>query len=278
MTVISVSIGSLLGAMNGPFSWGLYLLTLAGMVVLHAATNLINDYYDVLNGVDYRDVGTARYRPHPLLEGRLLPRHVRNGAALLYTASMMAGIYLAAERGWELLWIGGIGIFASIAYTAPPFRYKYKAMGEFAVFLMWGPLMVQGAYFVQRRELSLDALWVSLPFGILVALVLLINNTRDIRHDRQRGIVTLPILIGKRNGLRFYAALVWLAYLGILLLSLLGPLDLWALIVLASLPLAVRLLKQMRRQIPVDADAQTAKLDTAIGLLLVISMIPGSLF
>jgi 1,4-dihydroxy-2-naphthoate octaprenyltransferase len=278
MTVISVSIGSLLGAMTGSFSWGFYMLVLAGLIILHAATNLINDYYDVRSGVDFLDVSTAQYRPHPLLEGKLTPRQVRNGALLLYAIAVVIGIYLAAERGWQLLWIGCIGIFASLAYTAPPFRYKYKALGEFSVFLMWGPLMVGGAYFIQRQEFATEALWVSLPFGTLVALVLLINNTRDIRHDKQKGIVTLPILIGERNGLRLYTALVVLAYVGILLMSLLGPLDLWALIVLASLPLALRLLKQMKGQIPVDADAQTAKLDTAFGLLLVLSLLPGGLF
>jgi 1,4-dihydroxy-2-naphthoate octaprenyltransferase len=120
---------------------------------------------------------------------------LRVGAVMLYALSAMAGMYLAAVRGWALLWIGLIGIFASISYTAPPFRYKYKALGELSVFIMWGPLMVEGAYFVQRQAFSMEAFWVSLPFGVLVALVLLINNTRDIGHDKQKGIITIPILI-----------------------------------------------------------------------------------
>jgi 1,4-dihydroxy-2-naphthoate octaprenyltransferase len=278
MTAISVSVGAALGAMEGDFSWLLYLITLVGMIVLHAATNLMNDYYDVLSGVDFQEVSTAQYRPHPLLEGRLKPLQVRNGALLLYGVASVVGSCLAAVRGLELLWVGIIGVFASLAYTAPPFKYKYKALGEFSVFLMWGPLMVEGSYFVQRQTFSSDAFWVSLPFGILVALVLLINNTRDISHDQQKGIITLPILIGQRNGLRLYLTLVVLAYIGVLWMSIFGPLQLWSLIVLASLPLAARLLKQMIREIPVDADARTAQLDTAFGVLLVISMIPGGLF
>jgi predicted small integral membrane protein len=101
----------------------------------------------------------------------------------------------------------------------------------------------------------MQAFWVSLPFGVLVALVLLINNTRDIGHDRQKGIITIPILIGQRNGFRLYLALVIVAYMGILWMSVFGPLDLWSLIVFVSLPLAIRLLKQVRYEIPVDADA-----------------------
>jgi 1,4-dihydroxy-2-naphthoate octaprenyltransferase len=107
--------------------------------------------------------------------------------------------------------------------------------------------------------------------------VLLANNIRDVNHDRDKGILTIPIVIGQRNGLRLYLAMVLLAYFGIVTMSLMGPLNLWSLIVLISLPLAVRLLRQMMRQIPVDADAQTAQLDTAFGILLVISLVLESL-
>jgi 1,4-dihydroxy-2-naphthoate octaprenyltransferase len=190
MTAISVSVGSTLGAIDGSFSWALYLVTLLGTVLLHAATNLINDYYDVKSGVDTPEVSTAQYRPHPLVEGKLTAGHVRIAAYCLYGMSTLVGIYLSATRGWALLWIGMIGAFASLTYTAPPLKYKYSALGEFSVFLMWGPLMVAGAYFVQRRMFSMNAFWISLPFGALVALVLLANNIRDINHDRDKGILS----------------------------------------------------------------------------------------
>ncbi|HHP7233647.1 MAG TPA: 1,4-dihydroxy-2-naphthoate octaprenyltransferase [Desulfobacterales bacterium] len=277
MSIISVSVGAGLAAKDGAFSWMLFLVTVVGMVMVHAATNLINDFYDVGSGVDYREVSTARYRPHPLLEGRLRANHVFAVAWLLYGLSAVLGLWLAASRGWSLIWIAAIGFFASLAYTAPPLKYKYKGLGEFSVFLMWGPLMVEGAYFVQRQRFSLEAFWVSIPFGVLVALVLLINNLRDAQHDRIKGIVTLPILIGQRNGLRLYTLLVALAYLSILWMSIFGPLDFWALIVLLTLPLAWRLMKQMRTEIPMDADARTAQLDTLFGIMLVLSLIPGGL-
>jgi len=278
MTAISVSVGSALGAIDGDFSWPFYLITLTGTVLLHAATNLINDYYDVKSGVDTREVSTARYRPHPLVEGKLKSTHVGIAAALLYALATCIGIYLAASRGWALLWIGLIGAFASLTYTAPPLKYKYSALGEISVFFMWGPLMVLGAYFVQRQTFSLDACWISLPFGALVALVLLANNIRDIRHDRKKHILTLAIILGQRNGLWLYFILVGLAYLGIVLMSIFGPLYLGSLIVLLSLPLAWRLLRQMMQQVPDDADARTARLDTAFGVLLVISLVLEGVF
>jgi 1,4-dihydroxy-2-naphthoate octaprenyltransferase len=273
MTAISVSVGSALAAIDGDFSWKIYLTALLATTLLHAATNLINDYYDVKSGVDSPDVSTAQYRPHPLVEGKLQAEHIRNAACLLYGFSSLIGVLLAATRGWALLWIGLIGAFASLTYTAPPLKYKYKALGEFSVFLMWGPLMVTGSYFVQHQTFSMNAFWISLPFGVLVALVLLANNIRDIDHDHAKGILTLAIVLGQRKGILLYGTLVMLAYLGIVLMSIFGPLYLGSLIVLLSTPLAFRLLRQMMKQIPADADARTAQLDTAFGVLLVISLV-----
>ncbi|MBS1199217.1 MAG: 1,4-dihydroxy-2-naphthoate octaprenyltransferase, partial [Proteobacteria bacterium] len=228
-------------------------------------------------GVDDPNVPTASYRPHPLMENRLKPKQVRNIAYLLYLFACLIGFYLTYERGLVVLWLGIIGVLAGIAYTAPPVSYKYKGLGEFSVFLMWGPLMFTGGYYVQRQAISMDAILVSIPFGALVALVLLANNIRDIDYDRSKGIHTLAILLGVRGSIKLYLGLIVAAYIAIAVMSLFGPLQPWSLLVLLSLPLAIKLLRQMKRDVPLDADAQTAKLDTAFGLLLLISLLIGSL-
>jgi 1,4-dihydroxy-2-naphthoate octaprenyltransferase len=271
MTAISVSVGSAMAAIDGPFSWPFFFLTLISAVLMHAATNLINDYYDVKSGVDTVQAKTAHYRPHPLVEGLLPAEQVRLVAYLLYTMAAVIGLFLTLTRGLAVFWIGVVGLLAGLTYTAPPFRYKYVALGEISVFLMWGPLMVEGAYFVQRQAFDLNALLVSMPFGVLVALVLLANNIRDIDHDRSRHIHTLATLLGHRKGLYAYMLLMVLAYAGMLILA--GILTPWVLIIFVSLPLAIGLLKQMLHAVPADADAQTAKLDTAFGLLLVASLL-----
>jgi len=273
MTAISVSVGSTVAAVEGAFSWPLYLLTLIGAVLMHAASNLINDYDDVRHGVDSPDVPTARYRPHPLMEGRLQLEQVRAAAFLLYLVAALIGVFLAATRGMLVLILGIIGTAAGITYTAAPLNYKYKALGEFSVFLMWGPLMVTGAYYVQQQAVSADALLISIPFGVLVALVLLANNIRDVRYDRSKGIQTLAILLGERRGVSLYLGLIVAAYLAVVIMAVFGPLTVWSLMVLLSAPLAVKLLRQVAHDIPLDADAQTAKLDTVFGLLLVSSLI-----
>ena len=140
MTAVSVSVGSVIGAMDGGFSWFLYLITLAGIIFMHAAANLFNDYYDVLSGVDTLEVSTAQYRPHPLVEGTLKPREVMIEAICLFILAAVIGIFLAVTRGWIILIIGMTGAFAGLFYTAPPFRYKYRGLGEVSTFLMWGQI------------------------------------------------------------------------------------------------------------------------------------------
>jgi len=278
MTAISVSVGASLAAIDGSFHWGWFALTLIGAVLLHAATNLINDYYDVKKGLDTKAAATAQYRPHPMVEGLIPHEQVRVVAYVLFALAIAIGLIIVAGRGLPILWIGLAGVLAGLLYTAPPLQYKYVAVGEVSVFLMWGPLMVEGAYFVQRQAFSWQALWVSLPFGVLVALVLLANNIRDIEHDSTRPVKTIAIVLGRRGGLRAYLALMVLAYLGIVLMAVLGVLPIWVLMILLSLPLAAKLLRQMTEQIPADADARTAQLDTAFGVLLVASLVLAGLF
>lgn len=273
MTVISVSVGSSLASLDGRFSWALHLLAAAGAVFIHAGTNLLNDYYDVKHGLDTESAATAQYRQHAIVHGLLPARQVMRAAYALFAAGAAIGIYLTFASGWMVLFIGFIGILAGIGYTAPPMKYKHIALGEASVFLMWGPLMVEGAYYVQMQVLSLNAFLVSIPFGVLVALTIFANNIRDIDHDKARHIRTIAIWLGPEKGIHAYLMLVVLAYASTLLISLAGVISLWGLLVFLSLPLAVQLLSRMKRGIPPDADARTAKLDTAFGVLLMAALI-----
>lgn len=273
MTAISVSVGSVLAASAGPFSWPLYLLTLVGAVAMHAGTNLINDYYDVRFGLDTPEAATTHYRPHPIVHDLIPARQVLFAAYSLFGLAAAIGLYLLLTIGWVVAVIGLIGLLAGIGYTSPPLKYKYLALGELSVFLMWGPLMVEGAYYVQRHGLSFDAFLISLPFGVLVALVIFANNIRDIEQDRLSHVKTVAILLGQRTAMHAYLLLMALAYIVTLLITAVGVLTPWGLLVLLSLPLAARLFRQMRSSVPADADAMTAKLDTAFGTLLVIGLV-----
>ncbi len=273
MSLISVSIGTLMAVEEGPILWGWYVLVCAGIVCFHATANIYNDYFDTRYKVDQPDSPTARYRPQPILAGMFTPGQLMAEGMILNGITIAIGLLLSFQRSFLIFWIGLIGFLASVFYTAGPVKYKYRALGEFFVFLMWGPLMFEGAYAVQRQAFSLKVLYLSIPFGILVALVLFANNIRDIEYDSRQGIKTIGIILGGKQSFWLYAGLILAAYLYILVIVLAGILSPWGLLVFLSLPKAIGLLKMFMKKIPDAADAITAQLDTIFGLLLIAALI-----
>jgi 1,4-dihydroxy-2-naphthoate octaprenyltransferase len=272
MSLISVSVGTLLAAEEGNVSWLWFLVTAIGITLFHAAANLINDYFDTLYDIDQQDSPTAKYRPQPIISGMLTPRETLIEASLCLALTIAIGMTAAVVRSWHILWIGLIGLFTSIYYTAGPVKFKYRALGEFAVFMMWGPLMIEGAYAVQRQALSMKALYISVPFGVLVALVLFANNMRDIAYDSRHNVKTVSIMLGSRNSYILFAGLIALAYAYVLGMILTGIMSLWGLLIFLSIPKAVRLLRTFKKNVPDMADALTAQFDTVFGILLMMAI------
>lgn len=273
MTAISVGVGGALAALDGAFDLWLFLLTLIGAIFVHGATNLINDYFDYRSGVDRPGAPTTLYRPHPLVAGLISPKAVLYVSWTFYGVAGAIGLFLIWLKGTVLLFFVLIGLLASFFYTASPFKYKYFALGELSVFLMWGPVMIGGAYFVQRGFVRSESLLISIPFGVLVALVLLANNLRDIDYDGSVGIKTLGTLLGQRKTMHLYRGFIILAYLAVVALIAFNTLSPWGLLVFFSAPLAFSLIRTLQHQIPHDADARTAQLDTAFGLFLILALI-----
>ena len=273
MSLISVTVGTLLAAEEGPIGWTWFAVTALGITLFHAAANVINDYYDTLYKIDQPDSPTAKYRPQPILSGMLTPRQLLWEAVILFALTFTIGLTTAFIRSYHVLWIGIIGLLTSIYYTAGPVKFKYRALGEFAVFMMWGPLMVEGAYAVQRQALSVKALYISIPFGILVALVLFANNMRDIDYDSRQNVKTLSIVLGSHRSYILFAVLIMTAYASVLGMIALGIMSLWGFLIFLSLPKALSLLKTFKEKIPDMADALTAQFDTVFGILLITAII-----
>jgi 1,4-dihydroxy-2-naphthoate octaprenyltransferase len=272
MSFISVSTGTLLAAEEGPVSWFWFAITAVGIILFHAAANLINDYFDTLYEIDQRDSPTAKYRLQPILSGMLTPRQLLAETFVLLSITIAIGMTVAMIRSWHVLWIGIIGLLTSIFYTAGPVKFKYRAFGEFAVFMMWGPLMIEGAYAVQCQALSIKAFYISVPFGVLVALVLFANNMRDIDYDSRHNVKTVSIMLGSRKSYILFTGLIVLAYAYVLGMILTGIMSLWGLLIFLSFPKAVSLLKTFKKGIPDMADALTAQFDTVFGVFLILAI------
>jgi len=273
MTLMSVLVGTLLAVKTGRFHL-LYLgLVVLGTVLFHGTTNLINDYFDYRSGVDTPDSPTAKYRKQPLVESWFEPKELLTYCVALYSVVAAIGVYLAFAQGLLVLVFGLLGLAASYLYTGGGVQYKYLGWGEVSVFLVWGPLMVTGAFYVQAGNVSLKPVLVSIPLGMLVALVLLANNLRDRKYDEEAGVSTIATFLDERDAVILFFLLIMATYstLGYLIVG--DVLSLWGILGFLSFPFAYKLLRTFYAEIPDDADARTAKLDTIFGSLLAISLI-----
>ena len=235
MTLTSALIGALLALRVGAFSWGPFLLVLVGLVLAHLTNNLINDWLDYRYGMDAPDYPRAQYAPHPILAGWISERGLVGLILLFNLIDLGILVVLTRLRGWPVLAFGLAGFFLSVFYVAPPLRFKYRGLGELSVFLVWGPLMVGGTYYVLAGNLRPEVGWAAVAYGLLVTTVLMGKHLDKYEEDRPRGIRTLPVLLGRPRALRlqlglfalyfavmaamlFTRALVWPAVLSLLAL------------------------------------------------------------
>ena len=273
ISVVSASVGTSLAALSGAIDWAAFVATVLGAILLHGGANVLNDYFDYRYHIDTTDVsGSFGNESRVLTSGLLTPGQVLAVGLGLYVLAIPIGLYLISLRGITILILGIVGFITGVCYTARPVALKYKALGELAVFIMFGPLMVSGAYFVQAGVFTPRVFWVSVPLGIFVALVLLANNIRDIRFDGKAGIHTVATVLGGQRAARIYQASVLATYALTCAMVAWGVLGPFALLTLLSLPLAFKLMKMFGKGVPVDADARTAQLDTVYGGLLILGI------
>ncbi len=270
MTAASASLGAVLAAQEGFFDPILYLLTLGGLILFHASTNLLNDYYDIKHGVDKPESPTALYRKHPILTGEFTLGSFKRAVTALYILVLSVAGYLTLLRGWIIMALTLAGLVLSIFYTSDPLKFKHYPLGEAAVFMVWGPLMVAGTHYVLSGVLSFRAVLASLPLGVLVAAVLFANNLRDMRYDGEVGLRTLAVLLGLEKGLKLYKGFIASAYIVSILLIVFRVLAPWSLLILLTTPKAASIVKLFERKVPAAADPITAQLTLIFGTLLIL--------
>lgn len=282
MTAISVTLGHIVGIEGLSFHWGRYLLVLAGMILAHAATNVLNDYFDFRHGVDVKGAPTTLYRRHPLVEQDFTPGYILGLSVICYVGATLIGVYFVLAYGWIIALFAILGGLASIFYTAGPVKYKYRAMGEVAVFLMWGPLMMVASHYIQVQgwQHTWIVLLVSIPQGLWVALVLLANNLKDIEFDSESTVKTSGTLLGRQRTMQLYTLFVVSIYVITLVEILIGILPWWAFLTALSLPGIIKLIRRLHQGsvVPPDADPQTAQTGTLYGILLVAAIVIDLLF
>ena len=242
-TAVPVLLGIAVAASHGAFTWWSALLTLIGGSFAHLAINVTNDIFDTLSGADDANTtptqfsGGSRVAVYDLVTIRGLARL----AVGMFGVAAAIGLLLVALTGtMELLWIGVAGIFVGVAYTAPPLKLVYRGLGELAVAIGFGPIMLLGAYVAQTGRLAWEPVVVSLVPGILISLILFVNEIPDRRSDAEAGKRTLPTRFSPdviRTGYLVAAICAFAVIAG----GVLGGILPWpTLIALAALPLVFR--------------------------------------
>ena len=275
-SAIPVAAGGALAFVDGRFDPLLFLLALAGGMLLHSGTNIVNEIYDVRQGID---TITSPRASHAIVKGRVTERGAYVLAMVAFSLATLLGIGLIAARGLPIAVLGVLGLAAGYFYTAPPFQYKYRALGVPLVFVLMGPIMTVGGYFAASGSWSVNALVLSIPVGCLVAAILHGNEWRDISEDTRAGIVTLSSRIGKEFAHYAYLGLILGAYMTLSMAVALHLIPIGALLAILSLPFLAQVLRSAELGATGQAraiamiDLQTARLHLAFGALLVIGVV-----
>lgn len=281
-TIIPIIFGYLLAWRNGAaFLWRDFLVMLLGGIFIHAGTNLANDYFDYRARCD-----EANPTPTPfsggsrvIQEGLIKPGKILFASLLFFGLGSAIGLYFNYVCGGNVILIlGAIGVFLGFFHSYKPMRIGYGSLGELATGLGFGPLMVMGAYYVGARSLSTGIFLASLPIGILIALVLYINEFPDYAGDKAVGKRTLVVVLGKVRAVVLYQVLLLMQYVIIAELVIFRILPYACLVALLSLPVALKAFAVSRNNYDkvyelLPANVATIGLHSIVGFLLSIGII-----
>jgi 1,4-dihydroxy-2-naphthoate polyprenyltransferase len=269
-SVTPVVVGSAAAYYDGRFHFGLFLVTLVGAMSIHAATNLVNDYYDHVRGVD---AGQPIGPGGAIQLGYLSPPAVLRGAVVLFALSAALGAYLIALRGWPIVAIGVLSVLAGYTYTGGPLPLGYVGLGDIVVFVFMGLVAVAGTYFVHTGTVAPMAIWAALPVAALVDGILVVNNLRDVENDRAKGKRTLATFIGAGATRAHYLLLLIFAYASVAVGVFMGALPAPALLMMLTLRSARAAWEVVRKEsaplpLTLGGIRATAQLHLRMGLLL----------
>ena len=269
----SVIVACALTWYDGVLRPGPALAAMAGALVLHIGSNLANDVFDYERGVDTE----ARKGPLRVTQaGLLAPAQVKLGMKLVFVAALILWLYLAWTSSWYMVLVGLWAVLAAITYTGGPFPFGAYGLGDPLAFLFFGPVAVAGTYFVQAVTISAAAWWMSIPIGLIITAILVVNNLRDIATDKAAGRKTLAVRFGAKWARREYFGCLLVAYALVPVLIWSGLLPLATILSWGSLLVAWptwRIVRQEEGAILNLALAGTGKIALSYSLFFAIGLV-----
>lgn len=248
--------------------WKIFLVTMAG-VLLQSGVNLINNFFEEEVEEEIKIQRNSYFLGYRRTEDEIL---IFKCGLIFMFITFLIGIYLSFYSGVQLFIIELIGLFSAYAYAGRPFSYKNYGLGAVMSFLMMGPLMVYSSYLVFSKSFSITPILYSFTLGLFIPAILLANEIRDYKKDKERSIKTLTVRIGYNGGVNIYYGLISFAYINTIILVEAKYLPVWSLIVATTLPLVKSIRQNMKINTKLLIPA-TAKLYLAFGIEILIVLI-----
>ncbi len=254
--------------------FGLFFAMMIASILIQAATNMFNEYYDYKRGLDNEEsVGIGG----TIVRHGVTPKTIMIIALSFYAIAMLLGVYICAMSSWGLVAVGLVCMLIGYLYTGGPYPIAYSPFGEIVSGAVMGMGIVLIAFFIQTGDVTLDAVLISVPSMILVGGIMLSNNIRDIVGDTEGGRKTMAILVGRHNAISVLAAFFIVSYLWIFVLVAIGHLTPWALLIILSVKKPIEAVKLFRaKEKPLEvmpAMKNTAQTNTIFGFLLAVGLL-----
>lgn len=236
--VVPVLVGTAVGVSESSFRPAVFLVALLASLLIQIGTNFANDLSDFHKGADTEErLGPTRVTQ----SGLITPGELKRGIAVVFGLALLAGIYLAFVGGWPIVVIGLTSILFGYLYTGGPWPLGYHGLGDLFVFIYFGVIAVVGSAYLQTGHVTLLAALASLPVGLLVTNILVINNLRDVNTDREAGKHTLAVILGPTSARLQYALFSMAAYILIPIVWHFGGASPFVFVTWLTLPLSARL-------------------------------------
>lgn len=286
-SVIPVTLGTVAAVVTGgaAFSPFVFIACLAGIVLLHAASNMLNDVFDYKLGIDT----TIFPESGAVVRHLLTPAHALRGALVYCLLGSALGLWVAFQSTLDIIWIGFLGVATGIGYSLTARGLKYRGYGDFCVFFAFGILGTLGGWTAQAGSTSwLPVLW-AIPVGLLIIAILHANNWRDIGGDIAAGSSSVASTLGDRLSMVYYVALLFVPFLLVLVFTFAGRISPsftsmpeGSLVSFVSVPMACQLVSKGRRrwenrQQFLGLDGYTARFNMVFGILLVVGFVLSAL-
>lgn len=276
---VPVLLGTALALKYEKIHVGLFIAMLIASLLIQAATNMFNEYFDFKRGLDNElSVGIGG----TIVRDGIKPKTVLNLAFSFYGIALLLGVYICANSSWWLALVGLICMTIGYFYTGGPFPIAYTPFGEIFSGFFMGMLIILISFFIQTGTVNSTSILVSVPSMVLVGEIMLSNNIRDLEGDKENGRKTVAILLGKKRAIYLLAGMFTFSYLWVLALIIAGVTPAWVAIVIISAPKAIKATKGfIENTLPIQmapAMKATAQTNTIFGFLLAVGIFIGHIF